>query len=397
MSDQLPKGFRVGGVHCGIKSDAQVEDLTLIISDEPAVAAGVYTQNVVYAASVGRNRRITPSDNIRAVIANSGNANTCTGERGEEDNRQMAKLAAGLCDADEDQVLVMSTGIIGEYLPMQRITAGIESLAQSTGNDDESLSRAARGISTTDKFEKVATQAVSIADANIRITGIAKGAGMIGPRMATMLCAIMTDARLTPDDAQAVLETAVDESFNCISVEGHMSTSDTVLLLASGNAHDTALSKADLSKFQTALTEVCIELAKMIPRDGEGANHLIEIQVTGCASRDDAHQIAKTIANSALVKTGVAGNDPNWGRIISAAGYSGVTFDPGGMTLRLNEHLLYDGGEPRSFDKFVVSASLRDHGETFIKLQLSEGEAGCTFWTSDLTLEYVRFNSDYHT
>jgi glutamate N-acetyltransferase/amino-acid N-acetyltransferase len=397
MSVKVPQGFKVAGVHCGIKKIADKEDLTLVVAERPAVAAGVYTQNLVYAAPVAFDRQRTPSSNIRVVVANSGNANACTGERGMQDAQEMARLAAEACGVDPQQTLVMSTGVIGEFLPIDKIAAGVTAAAQKLGTDEQSLLTAARGIMTTDKVHKLSGRSVTIGGREIQITGMAKGAGMIGPKMATMLSVLMTDAVLTPADAQQALSTVVDNSFNCISVEGHTSTNDTVLLLAGGAAGGQPLADKDLHLFRATLEELCIELARMIPNDGEGASHLINIEVRGCATRDDAQRIAKTVANSALVKTAVAGADPNWGRIVSAAGYSGVLFNPAGVDLRINGTLLYKRGSPVHFDAAEVSQSIRGQRETFIALQLDEGDAGVRFWTSDLTVEYIKINADYHT
>jgi len=226
---------------------------------------------------------------------------------------------------------------------------------------------------------------------------MAKGAAMMGPNMATMLALVMTDAALTPAAAQAALKSAAADSFNCMSVDGHMSTNDTVLLLANGAAGGEPLAGEDLAAFQHALDEVCVDLAKAIAGDGEGATHLVTIEVRGCASRDAALEIAKTVANSPLVKTALHGADPNWGRIVSAAGYAGVPFDPSGVSLRLNGFLLYDKGAPVEFDGAEVSTSIRDNRDTLIQLDFCEGSAFLRFWTADLTAEYVRLNADYHT
>ncbi len=397
MAIRVPKGFRLAGVRCGIKKDPQKWDLTLVISDAPAAAAGVYTQNLVHAAPVALNRGRTPSDRIRALVINSGNANACTGERGMRDARRMARLAAATCGAEEDQALVLSTGIIGEYLPMDKIARGIEAAARQLGSDDEALISAARGMMTTDTVHKLSGRTLSLGGGEVQITGMAKGAAMIGPRMATMLAVVLTDAPLVPEVAQLELRAAVDESFNCISVDGHVSTNDTVLLLASGAAGGDVLAGGDLAAFRRALREVCEELARAIPADGEGASHLITIEVTGCASREAALRIAKTIADSPLVKTAVAGADPNWGRIVSAAGYAGIPFDPAGVSLRLNGFLLYQAGAPVAFDAKAVSESIRGSRDTLVQLDLREGGAQGRFWTADLTVDYVRLNSDYHT
>jgi len=393
----IPQDFLVAGVHCGLKRDPRKPDLTLVVSQRPATAVGVFTQNVVCGAPVTYNRRHTPGERIRVVAVNSGNANACTGRRGLDDARQMAAMAAAACDAEEDQALVMSTGIIGEFLPLDKIERGIKVAAGRLGRDEHSLLDAARGMMTTDTAAKLTGRTIALGGREIRIMGMAKGAAMIGPNMATMLALITTDAPLRPAEAQTLLKAAVDESFHCISVEGHTSTSDTVLLLANGAAGGEPPSGDDLVAFGRALSEVCMELARAIPADGEGATHLISIEVAGCADRAGAMQIAKTVANSALVKTAVAGADPNWGRIVSAAGYAGVPFDPAGVSLHLNGVLLYQGGTPVAFDPAAVSASIRDRRETDIRLMLSEGDARVQFWTTDLTAEYIRLNADYHT
>jgi glutamate N-acetyltransferase/amino-acid N-acetyltransferase len=393
----LPAGFRFAGVHCGIKQDARREDLTLIAADRPAVAAGVYTQNLVYAAPVAVDRPRTPSDQIRAVVVNSGNANACTGDRGLQDANEMTRLAAEACGAMAEQALVMSTGIIGQYLPMDKIAGGIRAAAAKLAGGQDAFLAAARGITTTDRSHKVAWGSCPLGHETVSLAGMAKGAGMIGPRMATMLAVVLTDAALSPDDAQAVLSAAVDDSFNCISVEGHMSTNDTVLLLASGQAGPQPLQGPSLEAFGAELRRVCTDLAVQIPDDGEGASHLIRIEVRGAESRDDAFRIAKTVAESALVKTAIAGGDPNWGRIVSAAGYAGVPFDPRQLSLRLNGVELYHHGAPLAFDPEPVSHSIRRQRETHIELQVGAGSGEVCFWTSDLTVDYVTFNADYHT
>jgi glutamate N-acetyltransferase/amino-acid N-acetyltransferase len=395
---KAPAGFQLAGVSCGIKSKQGVEDLTLIVSEKPAVAAGVYTQNLVFAAPVAWDRAHTPSDRIRAIVANSGNANACTGKRGLNDAGRMASLAAEVARSDADDVLVLSTGVIGEHLPMEKIAAGVRAASERLGSDEEAFLSAARGIITTDKSHKVAEQTVILASGTrCELVGMAKGAGMIGPRMATMLCIVLTDAPLTPQTAQQSLRNAVDQSFNCISVEGHMSTNDSVLLLASGHAAKSPLSGNDLVAFQNGLNDLCIELARMIPDDGEGASHLVAVDVRGCRSREDAHQIAKTIASSQLVKCAISGGGPYWGRILSAAGYSGVSFDPLRARLSINGICMYENGEPASFDQRAASNSIRQNHETHILLELQEGTAAVRFWTSDLTVDYVRFNTDYFT
>jgi glutamate N-acetyltransferase / amino-acid N-acetyltransferase len=397
MAIAIPQGFRFAGVHCGIKQDAARPDLSLVMTTVPAVAAGVYTQNLVYAAPVAVDRRRTPSSNIRVVVTNSGNANACTGTRGERDALEMARLAAAACGAAPEQALVMSTGIIGHFLPLDKIAAGIQAAAARLGSDEAAFLDAAQAITTTDKSHKVASRTLPVAGRTVSLAGMAKGAGMIGPNMATLLAVVMTDAALTPDAAQTALRAAADDSFNCISVEGHTSTNDTLLLLATGAAGGQPLTGADVNVFTDALRAMCIELARQIPDDGEGATHLVTIDVRGCATRLDARRIAHSIADSALVKTAIAGGDPNWGRIVSAAGYAGVPFDPQRLSLTVNGTVLFRDGAPVPFDARGVSRSIREHRETQLELQLGEGDAAIRFWTSDLTVDYVRFNADYHT
>ena len=393
----LPQGYRAAGVYSGVKRDPNKLDLSLIVSDRPAVGVGVYTQNLVSAAPVNFDRARTPSDRIRCVAINSGVANACTGEQGDRDAAQMAACAAEACGASADEALVMSTGVIGDMLPLGKIRAALPKLVEQLGADEAALERAARAMMTTDTVPKIRGRVVKIGDETITVTGVAKGAAMIGPNMATMLALVLTDATLSKDDAQAALANAVDESFNCISVDGHMSTNDTVLLLANGAAGGPVLSGKPLAEFRATLDEVCEDLAQSIPADGEGATHLITVEVHGCQTPQDARRVAKTIADSPLVKTAIAGADPNWGRIVSAAGYAGVRFDPAKVTLHLNGLLLYERGCPVDFDAEAASKALAADRDTSIVLILEEGRAAARFWTTDLTAEYVRLNADYHT
>jgi glutamate N-acetyltransferase / amino-acid N-acetyltransferase len=397
MSEQLPKGFKAAGVYTGVKRNPQKLDLSLIVSESPCVAAGVFTQNLVFAAPVKLCRERTPSESIRAVIINSGNANACTGDQGDRDANQMAALTASAVNCNESDVLVLSTGVIGELMPMQKITPGITAAASRLSADEDAITAAARGMMTTDTRPKICSRTVTIDGQSITLCGIAKGAAMIGPNLATMLAVVMTDAKLNVADANEGLKDAADESFNCISVEGHTSTNDSVLLLANGAAGGPALTGDSLAKFQATLVEVCEDLAQSIPADGEGATHLITVEVHGCRTREEAIQIAKTVADSPLVKTAVAGNDPNWGRIVSAAGYAGVPFDPSTVCLHLNGSLLYERGQPVPFDGDAVSNAMAADRNTGIVLLFEEGDQSARFWTSDLTAEYVRLNADYRT
>ncbi len=397
MSIRVPLGYSMAGVHCRIKKDPQKLDLSLVMSDVPATAAGVYTKNLVCAAPVTLDRSRTPSDKIRCVVTCSGVANACTGERGLRDAKEMAKLAAAACGAQEDQALVMSTGVIGAFLPMDKIEQGIASAAVKLGRSEPCVLSAAQGILTTDTVRKLSGRTVNVQGKEYLIAGMAKGAAMMGPNMATMLALVFTDAPLSPENAQKALTASVNDSFNCISVEGHMSTNDTVLLLANGAAGGEPLTGEALATFQRALDEVCVELAKAIPGDGEGATHLVTIDIVGCKDRASAMAIAKNVANSPLVKTAITGADPNWGRIVSAAGYADVPFDPNGVSLKVNGFLLYLDGAPVDFDAKTVSDSIRDNRDTAIELSFKEGSTALRFWTTDLTAEYIRLNADYTT
>lgn len=395
MSKCLPKGFSVAGVAAGLKKSGK-EDLCLIAAENDCVAAGVYTQNQVVAAPVLLDRDRTPSNHIRAIVCNSGNANACTGDLGMKNALRMAEVTSQHVGCSPEQVLVLSTGIIGEQLPMKYVEAGIAKAAAALGEDAQRLELAARAMMTTDTHPKIFSQTLALGNQQVQLVGLAKGAAMIGPNMATMLGVVLTDAPIASDDLQTALSTAVADSFNCISVEGHMSTNDTVLVLSS--SRDTEPLKGDeLSKFQASLNQLCIDLARSIPADGEGATHLIEIHVDRCETREHAHRIAKTVADSPLVKTAVCGADPNWGRIVSAAGYAGVPFDPARVSLKVNGFEIYRQGQPLDFDAEQVSSSIRENRDTLIQLSMGIGDASVRFWTCDLTTEYVHLNADYHT
>ena len=393
----LPKGFRVAGAHAGLKRNPTREDISLVVSDLPATAAGVYTTNLVFAAPVAFDRARTPGTGFRAVAINSGNANACTGTRGLDDAAAMANAAAAALAVPEAGVLVLSTGIIGEFLPLGKIKAGIEIVAGRLGTDADAVVTAARGMMTTDTRPKLSGSSFHAAGVAHTLFGMAKGAAMVGPRMATMLGVILTDAALAPADAQRLLGEATEQTFNCVSVDGHTSTNDTVLLLANGAAGGTPLTGKGLEAFGRALVDACEALAREIADDGEGATHVLRVEVSGCRTRDDARQIARTVADSPLVKTAIHGADPNWGRIVSAAGYSGVAFDPDKLVLRLNGTLLFEHGQPVPFDADRVSESIKAARETLIELAVHAGPASIRFYSSDLTAEYVHLNADYHT
>ena len=393
----LPQGFRAAGTHAGLKRNPTREDISLVVSDRPATAAGVYTTNLVFAAPVAFDRARTPGDGFRAIAINSGNANACTGRRGLDDAHSMAAAAAKAIGVDDSGVLVLSTGIIGEFLPLEKIRAGLDVVAAKLGTDAEASVTAARGMMTTDTRPKLSGSTFAAGGRTYTLFGMAKGAAMIGPRMATMLGIILTDAPVRADDAQRLLREIADQTFNCVSVDGHTSTNDTVLLLANGAAGGEPLAGPGLEAFGRALLDACESLAREIADDGEGATHVLRIEVTGCPTRDQARQLARSVADSPLVKTAICGADPNWGRIVSAAGYAGVAFDPEKLVLRLNGTLLFKGGSPVAFDAAAVSASIQAARETLIELDFNSGPASIRFYSSDLTAEYVRLNADYHT
>ena len=394
MENILPRGYRFSGIHAGIKPDPTRLDLGLLVSDYPAAAVGLFTQNRVVAAPVQISQERVPTSDARGVVICSGNANACTSEQGKEDARRMTAVAAESIDCKPEQMLVCSTGVIGCHLPMHVIEPGIGNAAKNLSQDAKSFENLTQAILTTDTHAKVSSRAISVAGQEVRVTGFAKGAAMIGPNLATMLAFVFTDAAIAPAELTLIAKKAVDVSFHCISVEGHTSTNDSVLFFANGAA-DAHMSDPD--SLRVAATAVCADLARAIAADAEGANHLLTIEVEGLPSDGEAQQVAKTIADSPLVKTAIFGSDPNWGRFVSAAGYSGVDFQEQNLTLWLGEMLLYERGSPQPFDPGAAAVYLKDNREVYLRLQFHMGPGRCTFWTCDLTYDYVRLNAEYTT
>ena len=392
----IPKGFRAAATKSGVKPSGGL-DLAVVVADVPCSAAGTFTTNRVCAAPVTWDRERLPSRTIRAIVVNAGNANAATGRVGAADVRRTAEAAAQAIGCRPEDVLVASTGVIGRHLPMDRLLAGLDVVLGQTTSDPSDFHLASQAILTTDTRPKVVGARERIGPADVALFGFAKGAAMIGPKMATMLAFLITDANVEPADLQAVLSEVVETSFNCVSVEGHTSTTDTVLLLASGLSGGEPLKGDGLATFASMVDSACADLAKMIPADGEGATHLITIDVEGCADREQARTVARAVADSPLVKTAIHGADPNWGRIVSAAGYSGVIFDEPQLSLWLNGVLLYESGTPLDFDAAAVSKNLRANRDTHVRLVFTLGDASIRFWTCDLTAEYVRLNADYTT
>ncbi len=396
QSQDVPRGFRFAGVTCGIKASGK-PDLALIVGDGPLVAAGVYTTNQIVAAPVLLCRERTPASGVRAIVINSGNANACTGDAGVADAKAMTAHVAKQIGCQSEDVLVMSTGIIGRPLPMEKITSGIDAACGALEPNHDAFVRASTAIMTTDAFRKSIQRSITINGTTYTVAAMAKGAGMIAPNMATMLAVVVTDAPLNEFDVVESLKYVANRSFNRVSVDGHMSTNDSLVLLSSGAAGGQRLAGQQLETYREFLCETCIELAKMLVADGEGATHIMEIRVSGAKSDDDANEIGRLIGESLLVKTAITGSDPNWGRIVSAAGYAGREMVPGETSLKILGHLLYDRGTPLPFDAKIVSQAIRDATTVVMELNVGRGTGAATRWASDITTEYVRFNSEYTT
>jgi glutamate N-acetyltransferase/amino-acid N-acetyltransferase len=389
-------------VRAGIKASGR-PDLSAIIAPATATAAALYTTNKIQAAPLLIDRRHLAANagRVHTVLINAGNANCATGEAGIAAAVQCCAAAAQVFGCMPEAVFPSSTGIIGVPLPVEKVRAALPALHDALGDTQEHFTAIAGAIMTTDTKPKTAFAAVDIHGSPVRIAGIAKGAGMIHPQLAaaphaTMLVYLSTDAAAEPALLQRLLEEAAETSFNRISIDGDTSTNDTVLLLASG-ASGAALTERNSSTFATALAEVCTSLAKQIVADGEGATHLVELNIRGAASDADALRIAKAIAHSPLVKTAWAGSDPNWGRLIAAAGYSGAQVDPASITIRLGDLLICDrGGRSACFDEAAAHRYL-SQPEFTVHIDLGLGSGACRFWTCDLTREYVSINADYST
>lgn len=400
---QLARGWRFSGEACGMRGDQGRRDMALFVSDAPATAAGVFTTNLVHAAPVKVSRAAIAGHggkNFRGVVICSGNANACTGAQGMTDAAEMLDLASAAAAAPKGSFLVASTGVIGRKLPMDRVRAGISAAGQTLGPAPADLARAAEAILTTDTRIKVSTRRIDHPKGAVTLTGVAKGAAMIGPNMATMLACIFTDAPATHEQLLPALKSAVDRSFHCVSVEGHTSTNDTVFVLANGlawPANGGHLDAPTLQRFNHALEEVCRDLARAIAEDAEGAGHLVVLEVKGTTDEQAARAIAHRVAESALVKTAVHGADPNWGRIVSAAGYAGVKFREEDVCLEVDGIPLFRHGEPVDFNAKAVSAHMRNNRRLTFTLTVGEGPGHCTFFTCDMTEEYIRLNADYTT
>ncbi len=388
-------GFSAGSCSCGIKPEGKA-DLALIVSDVTASCAGMFTINRIKGAPVLVSRENVKKGTARAIVANSGNANVCLGEDGISAALAMTSETARCIGCDPTEVLVASTGVIGRTFPVGKVLKGIPKVIADLS--PKNGYKAAAAIMTTDTVPKETSVEIEIGGVPVKIGAIAKGSGMISPDMATMFCFITTDAAVEPPALRKSLRTAVDMSFNCITVDGDMSTSDTVLVLANGMAGNPVIKSRQkaFDVFSEGLSEVCLRMAKAIVRDGEGATHFITIKVTGAAGKDDARQVGLSIANSPLVKTAFFGNDPNWGRIICAAGNSGVWVEESRITITINGAALFDNGKIVSFKEDVMHKKLSAR-DINIDIDLGMGQGEATIYTSDLSCEYVKINADYTT
>lgn len=432
-----PRGYRAAGIAAGLKPSG-LPDLALILSDVEAIAAGVFTTSQVRAACVDYCRqRLQAKANARAILCNAGQANAATGAQGWIDALESAQHLAQVLNISSDTILLASTGVIGQRIPMQALKAAIPQLVAAAS--DQGSDHAAQAIITTDLVTKSIALETTLHGRPVRMGGIAKGSGMIHPNMATMLAFVTCDAAVSPHLWQQMLSRAADRSFNQITVDGDTSTNDTLLALANGESRTPAITEMgpEAEKLEAMLTEVCAHLAKAIARDGEGATCLIEVNVSGATDDEAARQVARTIASSSLVKSAIFGRDPNWGRIAGAAGRAGVSFDQENLQIKLGDFLLMDQGQPLNFDRAAASAYLKQsaasssgpatvstqasnelmvikNGELVafprvatsetqaqnvvaIAVKIGHGPGSGTAWGCDLSYDYVKINAEYTT
>lgn len=387
-------GFQAAGVNCGLKKNGR-KDLGLIYSEVPANVAGVFTQNRVQAAPVQLDRQRITRGVCRALIVNSGNANCCTGEQGMRDAMNMAGFAAAGVGVAEEEVLVSSTGVIGKPMPIEKIKIAMPALTGALHG--EGIHDFAEAIMTTDTVPKVISRRGELDGKVFTVTGVAKGAGMICPDMATMLCFVMTDIQASPVFLKEMLKAAVDLSLNRITVDGDTSTNDTVLLLANGLSGAEVLNDAQRGVFQPVLDDVLISLAKWLIKDSEGATKLVEIVVIGAESDQDARRIADTVANSNLFKTALFGEDANWGRILAAAGRAGVAVDPEKMDVRFGPVLMVQDGMGCGKTAEAEATKILKQSEFDITIDLKLGRGHASVITCDFSIDYVKINADYRS
>lgn len=389
------KGFTAAGVKAGIKKSGNL-DVAVIYTKTQAVVAGTFTQNKVAAAPVYVSKEVVATGTAHAIVANAGCANACTGQQGLDDAHKMAQIAADELGVNADDVIVGSTGVIGVNLPMDKLEAGIKDAVANLSADGSD--NAGRAIITTDTHSKSVTCEFELSGKTVRMGAIAKGSGMIRPNMATMLCYITTDIAIDQALLQKAVSGCVEKSFNMISVDGDMSTNDMVIVLANGEANNAKITEenADYQIFFDKLMMLCTELAKQIAADGEGASKFLTINVKGAKSFADAKTVGMAIANSPLVKTAFFGEDPNWGRVICAVGYSGADMVPEKTVVKFGGITIFANGTGVTYDEKALAHVMKEK-DIIIDIELNMGQEDATVWSCDLSYEYVKINGEYHT
>ena len=398
-----PRGFRTAAVAAGIKQSGKA-DLGLIVADKPCAAAAVFTKNKIVGHAVMISRKNIKNGKAQAIFVNAGNANTCTGPQGLKDAENICKQLANELNLNEKNVLICSTGIIGRTMPMKKVQKAIDIAADRLDRSIKNGNDIAEAILTTDTIKKTAYKQIRLGSKDVKIAGIAKGSGMIAPNMATMLAFITTDANIKANLLKRAISDAVDGTFNKVTVDNHTSTSDTAIIMASGRAENkcidgtaqAAMRTADYKKFTNALYLVCDELARQIAADGEGASQMVSIKIRSCLSKKDAHKALRAIADSPLVKCAFHGADPNWGRIISAVGYSGAKFDPKKIGCKIAGVTVFKNATPTKFDPKTLSKKMKNK-QLLVEVDLAAGKFNDFCYTCDLSGEYVKINADYHT
>ncbi len=395
MGITFPQGFKAAGVKAGIKKSGNL-DLALIYTEKEAAVAGTFTKNQVAAAPVYVSKEVVKGGKAHAICANAGCANACTGEQGLADARAMAKEAADAVGCAANEVIVASTGVIGVQLPMDKVKKGVKAAAAELSENGSV--NAGNAIITTDTYSKACATEVEIGGKKVRFGAIAKGSGMIQPDMATMLCFITTDAAIDQPLLQAALSEVVEVTFNMISIDGDMSTNDMAIVLANGAAGNATITKKDKDYeiFRDTLKELCTGLSQRIAADGEGATKFLTINVTGAKTFESAKQVGMSVAKSPLVKTAFFGEDPNWGRVICAVGYSGVPMEPEKTVVKFGGIAVYDKGVGAKFDETALRKVMAEH-DVVIDVELGLGNAEATVWSCDFSYEYVKINGEYHT
>ena len=391
----FPKGFQAAGVKAGIKKSGNL-DVAVIYTEKEAAAAGTFTKNAVAAAPVHVSKKVVATHAAHAIVANAGCANACTGAQGEKDAAAMQQIAANALGCTPDDVIVGSTGIIGQLLPMDKVEQGIKAAVKELSVDGSM--NAGNAIITTDTYSKAGATSVTIGGKEVRFGIIAKGSGMIRPDMATVLCFITTDADIDGVLLQEALSEVIEHSLNMISIDGDMSTNDMAIVLANGAAGNPKITEknADYEMFKETLLVLCQGISEKIAADGEGATKFITVHVKGAKSFSDAKTVGMSVANSPLVKTAFFGEDPNWGRVICAVGYAGVPMDPNHTTVKFGGIPVYADGVGTSYDADALRTVMTAH-DIVVEIDLKDGDSEAKVWTCDFSYEYVKINGEYHT